>query len=359
MRKNENAVTDKASSLLNDMDQRARDIFREIVENYLSTGDPMGSRTLSQLGHINVSPATIRNVMADLEHMGLLTAPHTSAGRLPTQMGLRLFVDGLLEVGDLTEDDQQNIAARLAGTGQNMEDVLTQASTMLSGLSHCAGLVMSPKTDAPLKHIEFVVTSPGQALVVIVTEDGMVENRVVTIPIGMPPSALTEASNFLNTRLRGKTLEQVQDEVARELETAKQELDDVSAKLIETGLATWSGEDVIEKSLIVRGRSHLLDNVEAAADLERVRLLFDDLENKKDVIQLMELAKKGEGVRVFIGSENNLFSLTGSSLIVSPYMDSQQKIIGVLGVIGPTRLNYARVVPLVDYTAKIVGKVLS
>ncbi len=345
---------------LDDLDQRARAIFREIVETYLGTGVPVGSRTVSRLNTVTLSPATIRNVMSDLENMGLLTSPHTSAGRLPTQLGLRLFVDALLEVGDLTEKDRRNISEQLAGRDKNIEDVLTQATTMLSGLSQCAGLVMTSTVDAPLKHIEFLSTGPGQALVVIVTEAGSVENRIIEVPIGMPPSALHEASNFLNARLRGRTLSEAKVALDKEIQKAKTELDFLSAKLVEAGLATWAGAEQDQvNSLIVRGRSNLLDDVEVVADLDRVRMLFDDLETKKDVIQLMELAKKGGGVRIFIGSENKLFSLSGSSLIVSPYMDQQKKVIGVLGVIGPTRLNYARVIPLVDYTAKLVGKIIS
>ena len=267
---------------LNDLDQRSRAIFREIVESYLDSGEPVGSRTVSRLQKVTVSPATIRNVMSDLENMGLLTSPHTSAGRLPTQLGLRLFVDALLEVGDITETDRRRIAEQLSGRDKNLEDVLTQATTMLSGLSQCAGLVMTPTVDAPLKHIEFLSTGPGQALVVIVTEDGAVENRVIEVPIGLPPSALHEASNFLNARLRGRTLSEAKIELDKEIQRAKSELDSLSAKLVEAGLATWAGGEQDQlNSLIVRGRANLLDDVEVAADLDRVRMLFDDLETKK------------------------------------------------------------------------------
>ena len=347
------------ASLLTELDDRARDVFRSIVESYLETGEPVGSRTLSQGGALQVSPATIRNVMADLEGLGLLQAPHTSAGRMPTHAGLKLFVDGLLQVGDVSEDERKSIGAQLAGTGRTTEDVLTEATSMLSGLSQCAGLVVTPTHDAPIKHIEFVAMGPSQALVIIVTEDGAVENRVITIPVGLPQSTLVEVTNFLNARLQGKSLEHAINSLQRELETLYRDLDAASANLVENGLAAWSGEDFSNKSLIVRGRANLLENVDAAADLERVRMLFDDLETKKDVIQLMELAKQGEGVRIFIGSENRIFSLSGSSVIAAPYMDSQQKVVGVLGVVGPTRVNYARIIPLVDYTAKLVGKLLS
>ncbi len=363
-------VTSDPRLVLSDLDQRARMIFRQIVETYLETGEPVGSRTISRREGVSLSAATIRNVMADLEHLGLLTSPHTSAGRMPTQPGLRLFVDAFLEVGDLSDEEQRAITERLAGSGASLEDVLTQASAMLSGLSQCAGLVSIPKIDAPLKHLEFISAGPGQALVVIVTEGGNVENRIIKVPRGMPASALTEASNYINAHLQGRTLSEARAEMMAEIDKAKSELDALTAKLVEAGLATWAGQsregggpdspnDPLPSTLIVRGRANLLEDLDAAADLERVRQLFDDLENKRELLQLMDLARDGEGVRIFIGSENKLFSLSGSSLIVSPYMNSEQKIIGALGVIGPTRLNYARVIPLVDYTAKIVGRLLS
>lgn len=353
-------VSNEGQISLNDLDQRSRAIFRQIVETYLDTGEPVGSRTVSQSHQVTLSAATIRNVMADLEHMGLLHAPHTSAGRIPTQPGLRLFVDALLQVGDLSESERENIKQRLGGSEHNLEDTLTQATAMLSGLSQCAGLIVTPKVEAPLKHVEFVSTGPGQALVVIVTEGGAVENRVVAVPHGMPPAALAEATNFLNARIRGRTLSEITAEISAEIEQGKAQLDALTAKLLKAGLVDVPGAESSETpSLIVRGRANLLEDIEAAADLERVRMLFDDLENKRDLIQLMESAKDGDGVKIFIGSENKLFSLSGSSLIVSPYMDSDRKVIGALGVIGPTRLNYARVIPLVDYTAKVVGRVVS
>lgn len=363
-------MSQSTSSPLSDIDQRSRAIFRQIVDRYLETGEPVGSRTISQANNVSLSAASIRNVMADLEHMGLLESPHTSAGRIPTEPGLRLFVDALLEIGEISKTERRSITERLGRSNDNLEDILTQATTMLSGLSHCAGLVVIPKLDAPLKHIEFVSTGPGQALVVIVTEDGSVENRIITVPLGMPVSALIEAGNYINTRLRGHTLLEARESMVAQIDKAKAELDTLSAKMVEDGLVTWAGGAADERSreegasaplstLIVRGRSNLLEDLDAAADLERVRQLFDDLENKRDLIQLMDLAKDGEGVRIFIGSENKLFSLSGSSLIFSPYHNSEQQIVGALGVIGPTRLNYARVIPLVDYTAKIVGRLMS
>ena len=349
-----------------DLNERSREILRRVVETYLETGDPVGSRFLSRNLPISLSAASIRNVMSDLEALGLIFSPHTSAGRVPTEAGLRMFVDGLLEIGDLSEDERYQIERQVAGSHKSVEDVLDEASKMLSGLSHAAGFVMAPTFEAALKHIEFVAMDPGRALVVIVTEGGEVENRVIEVPKGLTPSALTEATNYLNQRLRGRTFEEAKAILAREMETQKAELNDLTARVISSGLATWSGsksnsdrDDVLSKSLIVRGRSRLLEDVHAMEDLERVRLLFDDLENKRDLVQLLGLAENAEGVRIFIGSENKLFSMSGSSLVISPYMDSRQNVVGVLGVIGPTRLNYARIIPMVDYTAKLVGRLMN
>jgi len=349
-----------------DLNERSREILRRVVETYLETGDPVGSRFLSRNLPISLSAASIRNVMSDLEALGLIFSPHTSAGRVPTEAGLRMFVDGLLEIGDLSEDERYQIERQVAGSHKSVEDVLDEASKMLSGLSHAAGFVMAPTFEAALKHIEFVAMDPGRALVVIVTEGGEVENRVIEVPKGLTPSALTEATNYLNQRLRGRTFEEAKAILAREMETQKAELNDLTARVISSGLATWSGskssidrDDPLSRSLIVRGRSRLLEDVHAMEDLERVRLLFDDLENKRDLVQLLGLAENAEGVRIFIGSENKLFSMSGSSLVISPYMDSRQNVVGVLGVIGPTRLNYARIIPMVDYTAKLVGRLMN
>lgn len=348
-----------------DLNDRSRDILRRVVETYLETGDPVGSRFLSRLMPMSLSAASIRNVMSDLEALGLIFSPHTSAGRVPTEAGLRMFVDGLLEIGDISEDERRQIEAQVAGQHRSVEDVLDEASKMLSGLSHAAGFVVAPKYEASLKHLEFVPIDPGRALVVIVTEGGEVENRVIDIPKGLPPSALTEASNYLNARLRGRTFEEAKAILADEMKTLTTELNELTSRVISSGLATWSGakatstDDPLSKSLIVRGRARLLEDVHAMEDLERVRLLFDDIENKRDLVQLLGLAEQADGVRIFIGSENKLFSLSGSSLVVSPYMDRSQRVVGVLGVIGPTRLNYARIIPMVDYTAKLVGRLIN
>ena len=341
------------------LNDRSREIFRQIVESYLTTGEPVGSRNLSRLITKPLSPASVRNVMADLEQLGLVYAPHTSAGRLPTELGLRFFVDALMQIGDLNENERRTIEAQVAGAGKSVENVLNEASGLLSGLTRAAGVVLTDKANVRLKHIEFVRLEPERALVVLVAEDGQVENRVVQLPIGLPTSALTEAANFLNARIRGKTLAEAKIELERAQEASRAELDALTQKVVEAGLASWSGGANDERQLIVRGQAHLLDDLHAIEDLERVRLLFDDLETRRDVVDLLGRAERADGVRIFIGSENKLFSLSGSSTIIAPYHDRAGHIVGVIGVIGPTRLNYARVIPMVDYTAKVVGKLLA
>jgi heat-inducible transcriptional repressor len=342
------------------LNERSREIFRSIVESYLATGEPVGSRNLSRILPIPLSPASVRNVMSDLEQLGLIYAPHTSAGRLPTEVGLRFFVDALMEIGDLTESDRQAIEAQVAGSGQvkSLESILTEASQMLSGLTRSAGIVLTAKSNVRLKHIEFVRLEPERALAVLVAEDGQVENRVLPMPAGLPTSALTEAANFLNARIRGKTLAELRNEIESSVKEGQAALDQLTQKIISAGLASWSGGDSEERQLIVRGHAHLLEDLHALEDLERVRSLFETLETKRGVVDLLGRAERAEGVRIFIGSENKLFSLSGSSTIVAPYRDTKGSIVGVIGVIGPTRLNYARVIPMVDYTARVVSKLL-
>lgn len=343
------------------LNERSREIFRQIVESYLATGEPVGSRNLSRILPITLSPASVRNVMSDLEQLGLIFAPHTSAGRLPTEVGLRFFVDALMQVGDLSEQDRRSIEAQVAGTGsgKSIEAVLTEASQMLSGLTRSAGVVLTAKHNVRLKHIEFVRLEPERALAVLVAEDGQVENRVLNVTPGLPTSSLVEAGNFLNARLRGKTIAELRTEIEKAVAEGQAELDALTQKVIATGLASWSGGDGDDRQLIVRGHAHLLEDLHALEDLERVRSLFDALETKRGVIDLLGRAERAEGVRIFIGSENKLFSLSGSSTIAAPYRDSTGRIVGVIGVIGPTRLNYARVIPMVDYTARVVSRLLA
>ena len=348
--------------ITSELGARPREVFRHLVEAYLTLGEPVGSRTLAQRLPLTLSPASIRNVMSDLEQLGLLYAPHTSAGRVPTEKGLRLFVDGMLQIGDLTSEERHSIEERLAAAGRPLEDVMTQAATMLSGLSRCAGLLVAAKQETGLKHIEFVNVAPGKALAILVGVDGSVENRVINTPLGLPPSALIESANYLSSKFQGRPLEAVKGEILKEIEEQRAVLDQLTARVVAEGLATLSqrgdnaGDD---KILIVRGASKLLEDIDAQSDLQRVRTLFDDIERKSDLISLLELARGGEGVRIFIGSENKLFSLSGSSIVAAPYADAKGKVVGVIGVIGPTRLNYARIVPIVDYTARVVGRLLA
>ena len=343
---------------LSTLNERSRDIFRQIIETYLATGEPVGSRNISRQLPITLSPASVRNVMADLEALGLIYSPHTSAGRLPTESGLRLFVDGLLEVGDMAQNERAQIEAQISGQ-LTIKDLLAQASEMLSGLSRCAGMVLTEKQTHQVKHIEFVGLDANRALIVLVGEDGTIENRIIELPQGLPASALTEATNYLNSRLLGATLVEARELIEKELTAKKAQLDELTTKVVQSGLAQWSGGKEDSKSLIVRGQSHLLSDLNAIEDLERIRLLFDDLESKKEIMRLLTLTDEADGVRIFIGSENQLFSLSGSSLIVAPFSDSDHKIVGVLGVIGPTRMNYARIIPMVDYTARLVGRLLT
>lgn len=340
------------------LDARSRDIFRTIVETYIETGEPVGSRTLSK-GGIQLSAASIRNVMADLTEMGLLNAPHVSAGRIPTHAGLRLFVDGFLQVGEAGEADRAEIDARLSAAGRDFGGVLKEASSILSGLAGGAGLVSSPTQDAPVRHVEFVPLTTGEALCVLVNERGDVENRLVKIPAGLPQTTLIEAGNYLAARMKGRTLREAAIDVRTEISERRAQLDAAATDLVQRGLAEWAGELPGEqRGLIIQGRANLLEDTQAAEDMERVRQLFDVLERQKGLLDVLDSTREAEGVRLFIGSENSLFPLSGSSVIVAPYMNASRQVIGALGVIGPTRLNYARVIPMVDYTARMVGQVL-
>ncbi len=350
--------TSSNSNILNDLDFRARDIFSRIVETYIETGEPVGSRTLSMLG-LNLSPATIRNTMSDLAHMGLLDSAHISAGRAPTHQGLRLFVDGLLEVSQISQEDKDVIDRRIQNADGDISQALSEASSFLSGIAGGAGLVTTPASESAVSHVEFVNIGVGQILVVLVFQDGRVENRFINSPIGITASQLQESTNYINYHLRGRTLSDSLNQLMVQLQSDEREIDNIAARLIQDGLAQWSGgKSILEKKLIVRGRANLLNDADLRIDLERVRVLFDELEKKRDLIQVLDAAKAGEAVKLFIGAENPLFALSGSALIAAPYMDGQNQVIGALGVIGPTRINYARVIPIVDYTAKILTKMV-
>ena len=344
------------TKMLSELNERSREVFRRVVEGYLESGDPVGSRTLTRQMSEKLSAATIRNVMQDLEYMGLLGSPHVSAGRVPTQLGLRMFVDGFMEVGELDATDRRALEATFGANEPDVGSLLDRVGAALSGLTHGASLVLAPKKEAPIRHIEFISLAPDRALVVLVFADGQVENRVFTPPPGQTPSSMQEAANFLNALAEGRTLSELRREIAVEISARRQELDGLAAALVESGLAQWADHGEPNERLIVRGRANLLGE---QADLDRIRDLFDDLERKRDIAEFLDLAEDGDGVRIFIGSENKLFSLSGSSLVVSPYMNADRKIVGAVGVIGPTRLNYGRIVPIVDYTAQLVGRIIS
>ena len=351
-----------AEDFLAVLNSRSQDIFRKIVERYLETGAPIGSRDLSRMLSLGLSPASIRNVMADLEDLGLIAAPHTSAGRAPTQEGLRFFVDAMLELGAVDAQEREAIAKQIGeqGRGGKIEDLLTEASQLLSGLSHGAGVVIATKSDMVMKHLEFVRLDPVTAMAVLVGEDGSVENRIVPLPPGLTSSALTQASNYLAHLVVGRTLSEARAALMSARAEQLAELDELTRQLVEAGLATLSSSsDRNQPTVIVRGRANLINDAMASEELSRMRQLFDELESKDGLIELLGDAEKAQGVRIFIGSENKLFSLSGSSVVLSPYKDANDRVVGVIGVIGPTRLNYARIVPVVDYTAQIVSAMMA
>ena len=344
-----------ASPPIADLTDRARDIFRRVVDGYLESGVPVGSRTLAQAG-LNLSPASIRSVLAQLETMGLLAAPHTSAGRMPTELGLRLFVDGMMQALEPSREERAAIESR-AGVGGPVEEALAATTAALSGLSSCAGLVMVPKHEVRLRSIGFVPLSHAQALAVLVSEDGTVENRVIDLPAGVGPAALVEAGNYMSATLGGLTLAEARARVERELAAGRAAVDGAARALVERGLAMWSEDADRRPVLIVRGQGRLLDDA-VAEDLERVRNLLDDLEGKQEIAALLDSARAGDATRIFIGAETKLFALSGSSVIAKPFRGLDGRVVGVVGVIGPTRLNYARVVPMVDFTAATLARLM-
>ncbi|MEI8295265.1 MAG: heat-inducible transcriptional repressor HrcA [Alphaproteobacteria bacterium] len=347
-----------------ELQSRSIEIFRELVDTYVETGEPVGSRTLSQRLGSSLSPATIRNIMVSLEDAGLLYSPHTSAGRLPTEAGMRYFVHGLLEIGEIDESDRQILESRCTAVGRDFESLFSEATLALAGLSDCASLILAPKTEAPLRQIEFLHlgTSDGRAraLVVLINEDGVVENRIIEIPEDISPSILSEATRFLQSRMIGRTLADAKNVIGEELSRDRASLDTLTTKVIEAGIAVWAGgEEAKTGSLILRGQSHLLQNVTGLENLDKIRELFTVLEGKEAVCKLIDASIQAQGVQIFIGADNRLFDLAGCSLVVASCKGSRQQILGAIGVIGPTRMNYSRIIPMVDYTAKIIGRLLS
>lgn len=341
--------------MIPELNTRAQDILRDIIDLYMETGEPVGSRTISQRLGLNLSPASIRNVMAELEKEGLLYAPHTSAGRLPTQAGLRFYVDGLMQIGDLSSEERAEIESQCTVVGRSVNQVFEQASSLLSGLSAAAGLVIAPKSDKPLRHIQFVQLDPKRLLAVLVSQDSMVENRVLDMDGPLPPYVLTAAANYLNSRLSGRTLSAARKAILEEMKAHKSQLDAITESLVRKGIAL---NPQSEGHLIVRGQAKLLQDVKAMEDLEQARQLLAILEEEKSMAQLLDSAHNAQGIQIFIGTENKIFDHSGWSMVISPYRSAENQIIGAIGVIGPMRLNYSRIIPLVDYTSQVIGRVL-
>lgn len=346
------AADPKAGSL-GDLSERARAIFRDIVEAYLATGEPVGSRTLARHGALNLSAASIRNVMQDLEELGLLAAPHTSAGRMPTERGLRLFVDAMMQVSEPSPEEAAAIEAEARASGASLEDVLARTTSALSGLAQCAAVVVAPKADAVIRQLNLVPLAPGRILSVLVGADGTVENRILELAEPLPAAAIQQAEAYMNARLSGMTLADAAARLKAEIASGRAELDRLTAGLVEEGLAAWS-RDASGPVLIVRGQAHLLDS----ADLDRARLLLEELETKAQLARLLDEARAADALKIFIGAETKLFALSGSSVVAAPYRSADGRVVGVVGVIGPTRLNYARVVPMVDFTASRLSRLM-
>lgn len=343
--------------MITELNERAQTVLRHIIDTYMTTGDPVGSRSIAKELDLNLSPATIRNVMSDLEAAGLLYAPHTSAGRLPTQQGMRLYVDGLMEIGDLSDAERKAIEAQCHAAGQSMNTLLDRATTMLSGLSAAASLVVAPKTDKPIRQVQFIRVDINQVLAVLVMQDNMIENRIMEIDSDVSESALIAAANYLNDRLAGKSLRQAQTDILKEITEQRSQLDTITADLVKRGLAL-TPQGNIDGHLIIRGQSKLLQDVKALEDLEKARQLLAALEEQETMAKLLESTHDADGIQIFIGTENRMFDHSGWSMVISPYKTGENKIVGAIGVIGPVRLNYGRIIPVVDYTAKVMGRLI-
>ncbi len=354
-KKNKDYFLKEKSSPIFDLNKRSKKVFSLIVDDFLKDGKPVGSRRLSIKIGEKLSPASIRNVMSDLQDAGLLMSNHTSAGRIPTDLGMRLFVDGLLQVGRLTNSECSEIRKTINGNSQNIDQMCSEVGKLLSGLLDCAGFVLAPKLDGFLKHIEFVPVSSEKALVILITESGIIENRIIKIPKGLPSSLLIETTNYLNSVIKGRTLRESKKILSNQIKSEKKYIDSVTKKLIDQGIACW--DDASRKNkLIITGTSKLLEDVKAMEQLDEVRVLIEKLEDKKNLLGIIDETQQAEGLQIFIGSENNLFGLTGCSTIISPFKNKEKEIIGAIGVIGPMRINYAKIIPVVDYTAKLIGK---
>jgi heat-inducible transcriptional repressor len=345
--------------MITELNDRTRQILKLVVDAYVATGEPVGSMAISQKLGMKLSPATIRSAMAELEELKLLYSPHTSAGRLPTDTGLAVFVDGLLELDNLSAPEREKIEQNMqAARGKSLTGVLEKTSGFLSGLSSCAGLVFAPTSeDAPVRQVEFVLLAPGRALAVLVTGSGAVENRILDVPPEVTATSLSRAANYLNSRIADKTLSGAADHIRNELSRDRTQLDVLTAKVVESGIASMAPQGT-GGHLFVRGQANLLGDVSAIEDLERIRTLFDALETKETMLKILQATSQGDGVKIFIGAENKLFSHSGCAMIVAPYRNQDSSIVGAIGVIGPTRLNYGRVIPVINYTSQLIGKMI-
>ena len=347
-----------SENLYVELSDRSKQIFISVVETYLETGSPSGSETILKKGGIDLSSSSIRLILANLQKAGLLFAPHTSAGRLPTDKGMRLFVDGLLEFGRLTKDEQENIKQQCLSKGASFQEVLNEASKMISGLSNHAGIVVAPKYQNDIKHIEFIRLNQNQVMSIIASTTGQVENRIFDDTGNYSDNILREISNFLNSKYVNKSIGEIKNSIQLDLKNSKGRLEILSKNLVQKGIL-----ELIPNSenpyIFFHGQSSLLEDEIISNDLDEIRKLFDEIENKTSFVDILENTYSAKGVQIFIGSQNFLFKHSGLSMVMAPYKNKDQKIIGAIGVVGPTRLNYAKIVPLVDYTSKIIGKVLS
>jgi len=347
-----------SKTLYLELSDRSKQIFKGVIESYLDSGEPVGSEALSKKLGINISTSTIRSIMANLQKEGLLFAPHISAGRLPTDKGMRYFVDGVLEFGRLSKSERETIKNQCRSKGISFEDVLDEASKILSSLSNCAGFVVAPKYQNKIKHIEFIRLSSNQIMSIVANENGLVENRILDSNNSYSENTLKQVSNYLNSKFSGKTIDEIKKIISNEIENSQLELNTLSKKLVKEGII-----ELVPNSeapyIFLHGQSSLLEDNIVTKDLDQMRNIFDDIENKSNFLSVLESTNKGKGVQIYIGAQNFLFNHSGLSMIMAPYINNEQKIIGAIGVLGPMRINYARIVPLVDYTSKVIGRILS
>ena len=335
------------------MDRRAQTLLKTLIERYIADGQPVGSRTLSKYSGLELSPATIRNVMADLEDLGLIVSPHTSAGRVPTPKGYRLFVDTLLTVQPLQYDQTERIQGQLRG--DEPQRVLAQAASLLSNLSHFAGVVLTPRRSSLFRQVEFMRLSDRRILLIIVTPEGDVQNRILHTERDYTPSQLVEAANFINAHFAGLALESIRERLRGELASLRDDITVLMQRAIEA-----SGKALTEESepVVISGERNLLGIADLSDNMERLRRLFDMFDQRSGLLQLLDASSHAHGVQIFIGGESKLVPMDQMSVVVAPY-EVDGKIVGTLGVIGPTRMAYERVIPIVDITAKLVSTALS